>query len=87
MSNNTTTDTCGKCNGKGFIPTRGYRFYSLNATFCPCGAFPTLRDACNAEDARRTAAIAAAAAAYTAERNAARAARRAARAGETEVLP
>jgi hypothetical protein len=71
--------TCPKCHGKGFIPTRGYRFYSLNATFCPCGAYPNLTAACNAEAARNQAEGEAIAAAYSAERRAARLARREAR--------
>lgn len=71
--------TCDKCEGRGFIPTRGYRFHSLNATYCPCGAYPSLTEACNAADARRSEELAAAGATLKDERRAARVARAEAR--------
>lgn len=74
-----TSTTCTTCHGKGYIETSGYRFYSLNARFCPCGAYATLREACNAEDARRTEEMRLSSEAHSAERRAARLARAAAR--------
>ena len=78
-TNDTNHTTCPKCDGKGFIATGGYRFYSMNAKFCPCGAYATLTEACNAEAARHKAEHEATAEAHAAERKAARLARRNAR--------
>jgi hypothetical protein len=72
---------CTTCGGIGWIPSKGYRFYSQNGKLCPCGVFRKEITAPGSMffDELRQWVAAIEQAKVDAERKAARAARRAAR--------
>lgn len=81
------TVNCTKCQDLGWIPSKGYRFYSDNGRLCPCGAFRTELTTPGQDffgDLRRWVA-AVQQAEIDAERKAARDARRAARSAQEET--